>query len=208
MFLILLVFMSLACETIMGKPSQATTQPPAGQAPVQPPVIQLPNLTGVQLGDELRDEECGYSFRKIPGYQYDQSMPGFDSSTAPGADKDTGPYIIISCGTPNTSNLDEWIKGATTNTSGTPEAYPLTYSNRKNVTIGGVNGESLDMEGSGQSGIVIKGREVFAMVTPHRVFFMIGAARSDKWEETRPYFEAVMNSITFFEPPTTPTANP
>jgi len=207
-FLVMLALSSLACKALFGNGGQATNPPSEGQAPAQTPVIQLPNPSGVQLGDEVRDEKCGYSFRKIPGYQYDQSIPGLDYMTAPGADQATGPSIFISCGKPATSNLDEWIKQATTNTSGTPEANPLTYSNQKNVIIGGVNGESMDIEGSGQGGIVVKGREVAAMVTPQRVVFMVGVARSDKWDETAAYFEAVMNSITFFEPTTTPTANP
>ena len=206
MFLILLVLMSLACETIMGKPSQATSQSPAGQAPFQPPVIQIPNLSGVKLGDEVRNEGCGYSFRKIPGYKYDQTPGWSEEMTAPGATSETGPIIFFMCGTRATASTnDDLVKGLTANTSVT---NPNTYSNQKNVKIGGVNAVSLDAAGNEIGGITAKGRVIVAMVTPYRVFTMIGMAPSDKWEETRPYFEAVMNSISFFEPTITPTANP
>ena len=207
--LVMLALSTLACKALLGDRDQSPDQAPAGQAPVQPPLIQLPNLTGVQLGDEFRDEVCGYSFRKIPAYTFDSTTGFGPEMSAPGADKEAGPQILILCGVrPNARTNDDLVKQITGSNSGTPEANPLTYSNLTDVMIGGMNAVSLDIDGTTSGGIVVKGQVAAAMVTPYRGFAMIGTAPTDKWDETRPYFEAVMNSVTFFEPTTTPTANP
>ena len=208
--LLMLALSSLACETILGTADQATNQPPADQSPVQPPVLQIPNLSGVTLGDVVRDEGCGYTFRKIPGYTL-SGTPGWGYwMAAPDAKSDTGPAIDIFCvGSISTARTnDDVIKMLKANSSSTPEANPIIYSNQRNVTIGGVNAVSLDSTVTTPDGIAVKGQEIFAMVTPYREFTIIVEALSDKWDETHPYFEAVVNSVTFFEPTITPTTNP
>jgi len=205
--LLILALSSLACKALLGDTDQGTNQPPADQSPVQPPVLQIPNLSGVTLGDIVRDEGCGYTFRKIPGYTL-SGTPGWGyTMTAPGAKSDTGPEISFLCGggfsIPRTNeNVISTLTAATTG------ANRIIYSNQRNVTIGGVNAVSLDSTVTTPDGIAVKGQEIFAMVTPYREFTIIAEALSDKWDETHPYFEAVVNSITFFEPTTTPTTNP
>lgn len=211
LFLLPFVFTSLACVALLGKPGQTTDQPSAGQAPVQPPVIQLPNLTGVQLGDEVRDEACGYSFRKVPIYGFDQTTGFGPEMRAPGADPTAGPSILLLCSVRDETEaetLEDMVKELTPESSGTPDPNAMTYSNRQNIQLGGVNAVSFDTAGTTSEGIAWKGRIVVAMITPSRRFGIIGAAPLDKWEETRPYFEAVQNSVSFFEPTITPTANP
>jgi hypothetical protein len=208
--LLMLALSSLACETLLGTADQATNQPPADQSPVQPPVLQIPNLSGVTLGDVVRDEGCGYTFRKIPGYTL-SGTPGWGyTMTAPGAKSDTGPAIDIFCvGSISTARTnDDVIKMLEADNSSTPEANPIIYSNQRNVTIGGVNAVSLDSTATTPDGIAVKGQAILAMVTPYREFAIVAEAPSDKWDETHPYFEAVVNSVTFFEPTTTPTTNP
>ena len=71
-----------------------------------------------------------------------------------------------------------------------------------------MNAVSLDTQAqdTASSGTVaVKGRIVVAMITPYRSVGIQGLAPADKWEETRPYFEAVVNSFSFFEPTVTPT---
>ncbi len=212
MFFILLVSTSLACSRLQVNLFDTPAPGVSGQAnpsvlpPVQPPVLQLPNLTGVQLGVEVRNERCGYSFRRIPDYELDQTA-GIDTMTPPGATTYGGEGIVFICGTRNTAStnedvLTELTTASTLNATGTSEASPLTYSNQRNVRIGGVNAISVDIGGTG------KGREVVAMVTPHRLLVITGLAPTDKWEAMRPYFDAVVNSVSFFEPIPTPTANP
>jgi len=217
MFLIVLVSTSLACSRLQvnlfdtpapGVPGQAN---PSVLPPVQPPVLQLPNLSGVQLGDEFRDEHCGYSFRKIPSYGFDATTGFGPEMTAPGADTTTGPIIMVFCGVFDYARTnDDLITKITSNTdaSGTPEANPIIYSNQRNVRIGGVNAVSLDTQAqdTASGGIVaVKGRNVVAMITPYRSLGIVGLAPADKWEETRPYFDAVVNSFSFFEPTIIPT---
>ncbi len=224
MFLILLVCASLACSSVQVNlfdtpaPGLATPAipgaPPPAQPPVQLPVIQLPNLSGVQLGDEFRDEHCGISFRKIPSWGFDATTGFGPEMTAPGADIHTGPIIMVLCGVFDYARTnDDLITKITANTdaSGTPEANPIIYSNQRNIRVGGVNAVSLDTraQDTASGGIVaVKGRYVVAMITPYRSLGIVGLAPDDKWEETRPYFEAVVNSFSFFEPTVTPTANP
>ena len=208
--LLILALSSLACKALLGDTDQGTNQPPADQSPVQPPVLQIPNLSGVTLGDIVRDEGCGYTFRKIPGYTL-SGTPGWGYwMAAPGAKSDTGPAIDIFCvgnmGTPRTN--DDVIKMLEADNSSTPEANPIIYSNQRNVTIGGVNAVSLDSAATSPDGITIKGQAIFAMVTPYREFSIVAEAPSDKWDETHTYFEAVVNSASFFEPTITPTTNP
>ena len=208
--LLALAFTSLACETLFGNAGQATNQPPAGQVPVQPPVIQLPNLSGVQLGDEFRDEGNGCSFRKVPNYDFVQSY-GAAQMSAPGADRVVGPIIGVICGIRDKTKpatLDDMVKELRPDSSSTPEANPLTYSNQQYIKVGGVNAVSFDIKGTTSDGIALKGRIAAAMVTPYQSFVIVGEAPLNKWEDTRPYFEAVMNSVSFFEPKPIPTANP
>jgi len=214
--LVMWALSSLACNSVQvnlfDTPAPALPTPaiPGALPPVQAPVIQLPNLTGVQLGDEFRDEHCGYSFRKIPGYAFDATTGFGPEMTAPGADIHTGPIIMVLCGVfdyPRTN--DDLIAELTANTSGgTPEANPIIYSNQRNISVGGVNAVSLDTQAqdTASGGLVaVKGRNVFAMITPYRSLGIVGLAPADKWEETQPYFEAVVNSFSFFEPTVTPT---
>ena len=125
----MLALSSLACVTVMGNAGPSPAQAPAGQAPVQPPLLQLPNLSSVQLGDEVRNERCGYSFRKIPDYQLDQTA-GIDTMTPPGVTTYGGEAIVFICGTRNTASTNEDVfteitTASNLNGAGTPEANPI-----------------------------------------------------------------------------------
>ncbi|MEI8131089.1 MAG: hypothetical protein WCG34_01560 [Leptolinea sp.] len=170
------------------KPAKAT----------QKPLIQLPNLSGVKLGDEVRFENCGFSFKKVPDFQYNSAEMegwGFCSSPsmiAPGGDNKDGPIIVM---------IDDAGENAQTKYDEMIEKYKIddTVISQKPTKIGGVNG--ISVVGETKSGnTTIKTLTVFALVTPNQFFQIIAAAPSEKWGELLPYYEAVMKSVSFFEP--------
>ncbi len=176
--------------------TQGETSPGSEVSPQQP-LVQLPNLFGTELGDEVRCEPCGFSFKKVPGYEFENDWEVINTMTAPGADEKIGPIILLIGGVPNEGlTLDGLIKAM--------EDTPLTYSNQKNIKVNGVNAVSLDADGT-IDGMAIKGRSVGALVTPNQIFTITAFAPADKWEDLRPYFEAVLNSVSFFEPVPVPT---
>lgn len=161
------------------------------------PVIQLPSLFGVELGDEERCEPCGFSYKKVPGYTFINDWEVITTMTAPGADDRTGPVIILIGGAPSEGlTLDDLIKAM--------KDTELTYSNQKNIKVKGVSAVSLDASGM-MEGVEVKGRSVGGLVTPKQIFTITAFAPADKWEELRPYFEAVLDSLSFFEPVPAPT---
>ncbi len=170
---------------------------PGSEVSPQEPLIELPNLFGVEMGDEVRCEPCGFSYKKVPGYTFINDWEVITTMTAPGADDRTGPVIILIGGTPSEGlTLDDLIKAM--------KDTELTYSNQKNVKVKGVSAVSLDASGT-LEGVEVKGRSVGGLVKPNQIFTITAFAPADKWEELRPYFEAVLDSISFFEPVPVPT---
>jgi hypothetical protein len=161
------------------------------------PLVELPSLFGVELGDEMRCEPCGFSYKKVPGYTFNNDWEVLITMTAPGADENIGPLILLAGGVPDEGFTQDGLIKAMKDT-------PLTYSNQKNVKVDGVSAVSLDASGT-LEGVEVKGRSVGALVTPKQMFTIAAFAPADKWEELRPYFEAVLDSISFFEPVPTPT---
>ena len=175
-------------------------EPAAPENAPEKPELQLPNLFGVALGDEVRCESCGFSFKKIPGYDYDDTWNIFTMSV-PGADVSTGPVVVLVGGlNSNGMTLDEFKT-----LMASSEGDEITFTDQKNIRVGGVDGFSFNVETT-EEGIAVKGRVVGALVTPNQVFAITGMAPTDKWAELSPYFDAVMKSVAFFEPVPEPTA--
>jgi nitrate reductase NapE component len=120
---------------------QASTDIPA-------PSIQLPNLFGVELGDEMRCEPCGFSYKKVPGYTFNNDWEVLITMTAPGADEKIGPLILLAGGVPDEGFTQDGLIKAMKDT-------PLTYSNQKNIKVDGVSAVSLDASGT-LEGVEIK----------------------------------------------------
>ncbi len=148
-------------------------------------------------GDEVRCERCGFSYKKVPGYTVNNDWEVLITMTAPGANEKIGPLILLAGGVPDEGFTQDGLIKAMKDT-------PLTYSNQKNIKVDGVSAVSLDASGT-LEGVEIKGRSVGALVTPKQMFTIAAFAPADKWEELRPYFEAVLDFISFFEPVPAPT---
>jgi hypothetical protein len=161
------------------------------------PSLQLPSLFGVQMGEEARCDKCGFSFKKIPGYDYKESWLG-PTMIAPGGDEKNGPAVMLMGGVAaKDMNKEELMKRMITEQSG------ITYSTPKDIKVSGQDAISVEMEGT-QDGVAVKGRMVSGLFN-NQIFAILGLGPADKWEEIRPYFEGVMNSMSFFEPVPLPT---
>jgi hypothetical protein len=177
--------------------NESTQSSPDLEKTPQGPIVQIPNLFGVELGDVVRCEPCGFSFKKVPGYEYTKDWDVIITMLAPGADEKIGPIIMLIGGVPNEGLTLDGLMKAMKDTG-------LNYSNEKNIKVDGVSAVSFDAEDT-IDGVAIKGRSVGALVTPNQIFTITAFAPADKWEELRPYFEAVLNSVSFFEPVPVPT---
>ena len=66
--------------------------------------------------------------------------------------------------------------------------------------MGGVPGLAADVSGTAE-GKEMAGRVVFVAVTPTQSFTVLGSAPRERWDdELAPLFDAVMASVSFFEP--------
>jgi hypothetical protein len=79
------------------------------------------------------------------------------------------------------------------------ESKDYTIISQKTIKIGGANGKIWDMEIK-QGEMKLNSQMILVMVTPKQYFQITALASTDKWEQIRPYFEAVTKSVSFFEP--------
>jgi hypothetical protein len=192
-FIIVLMSVSLACgagskstESPADQPA-AATQPPADVvAPTVPPKEQ------VQLGEVQREEDGGYTYQPVPGYQVNAGL-GMVSMLAEGADPDIGPSISLFGGPPdpgmtNQTMIDQ-LKGSQDTQLG--DITP--------VKIGGYDGLAADIT-INRNERELYGR-IAVVVTPENQFAILAGGPQESWEdELEPFFEAVLSSITFFTP--------
>jgi hypothetical protein len=135
----------------------------------------------------------GYSFKKVDGYLFQESG-GVVSMSAPDADGELGPMIMIVGGTTDMEKDNQALfEEITRNTD------VMTFSKAKKLTVNGTKG--LIAEGEAEyGGTEIRGELFVAMVNPTQSFSLIGFAPAERWKELRPVITAVLETITFFEP--------
>jgi hypothetical protein len=180
---------------IAGAPTPAPTSTPTPTPTAAPSSTPRPEI---DLGEERRNEEGGYAYRVIPGYRLDKAF-GFDTMTAPDADPDIGPIVALTGGTGKEQKgatardmYDQFVENS--------KDSGLTVSPPREVTVGGVKGLEADLGGTAE-GKSIGGRVVFVVVSDTQAFSMLGTAPLERWEnEVEPLFDAVRDSVRFFEP--------
>lgn len=145
------------------------------------------------LGDEYRSEGGGFSFRKAKDYDF-KDVIGIVNMIAPGGNEKVGPGIMVMGGLTakgmTTENLMEKISA---------QEGTVKVLNNKQVKVTGIDGIAADVGGS-YEGQKIKGRLVVAMVTDEQQFTMMGFAPEEKWKDVSPVFDAVLDTVKFFEP--------
>ncbi|MCJ7622153.1 MAG: hypothetical protein MUO76_01525, partial [Anaerolineaceae bacterium] len=155
----------------------------------------LPEESGIQLGEEYRSEEGGFSFKVIPGYKVEEFF-GLVSMEAPGADPDTGPSLLLIGGTNEESKtLDQLVDDFKAGLEPGDEII-----DQRDISIDGNSGVALDLKGTANEK-ELAGRIIIMALTPTRVFNMMAVAPPDRWEdEIESFLEAVVATIRFFEP--------
>lgn len=154
-----------------------------------------PPETETTLGEEQRSDMGGFAFQTIPGYTIEEAF-GFASMEAPDADSETGPAVLL-IGTVNEESAtteqlyDDFMSDI---------EVGMQVSKPWEITVGGVPGLAVDISGTAE-GKGLAARAVFVAVTPTQTFIAFGVAPSEHWDdELEPLFDAVLASISFFEP--------
>lgn len=186
------------------------TQPPPTDTAAPPDTPAPTKVPSVDLDPEERVEGGGFAFRPPPGYMVDISeAEAF--MMAPDADM-SGPLFMLTGGP-----LDELdMEGV----AGVDDLFDLLASEfaqevdigePREITVGGSPGRAAQISGAPE-GEELTGRLVAAMPSDEQGFMILGAAPVGRWEEEiAPLFEAILASVTFFEPvvavePTVPPA--
>jgi hypothetical protein len=169
-------------------------QPTKEPEPTKKPEPTTPPEPDVELGEEIRSEDGGYSFNTIPGYTTEEAF-GMASVEAPDADPDMGPALMLMGGFGEESATPEELYEEFTSELGADiEVSPL-----RKIQVDGQPGVIADVSGT-EDGAEVIGRIVVAAPTPNHHFVMIAAAPADRWDELAPLFDAVLASIHFFPP--------
>ena len=201
-FFVLLIWVlsTLAClpgGLLGGKeaaqPTPAEISKPTTVAPTTPP--EPTPAPAAELGEEHRSDFGGFAFQTIAGYTLEEES-GSVSMEAPEADSDIGPIIML-MGSANEESAtteelyDEFVGEFAADTE---------ISEPREITIGGVPGLVSEVSGDSE-GTKVTGRLVIVAVTPTQRFIMVGGAPSERWDgELAPLFDAVLASVSFFEP--------
>ena len=143
-------------------------------------------------GEEFISESGGFSLIKVDGYDFNDSF-GIVEMTAPNATTETGPGIMVMGGLMEqeltNDDLLESIKA---------QASTIEIGKTKKTKVDGVNGLLADLSGE-YYGIKIKGQIFMAMYSPKQQFVIMAMSPEGQWKETKPVFDAVLDSVKFFE---------
>ncbi|MEJ2746330.1 MAG: hypothetical protein P8183_00185 [Anaerolineae bacterium] len=189
-----------------GEPAQTeatavpTTPPTATKAPTatavpSPTPIPTPEIP---LGDEYSSQEGGFAFRTIPEYEVEEFY-GFVSMMGPNSDPNLGPAIALIGGLNDESTTVEQLFEDFQQEVVQGDDVQIELSDMGEITIAGLPGMVADLSGDVEGGAV-NGRIVVAMVTPTQQFTMFGAAPNEEWDEFAALFDAVLASVSFFDP--------
>ncbi|MEI8131090.1 MAG: hypothetical protein WCG34_01565 [Leptolinea sp.] len=180
-------------EEAPAEPQEKSTQTaPKPAKPTQKPLIQLPNLSGIKLGDEVRFEKCGYSFKKVPDYKY-SGEDCFPTMFMTGTEESLPPNIQLSSTVKNGQTVyDAQVKFF-------EENKDVTIISQNKIKIDGVEGNSWEVNQK-VGDITYRIRSILIMVTPNQFFQISALSSPEKWDELLPYYEAVVKSVSFFEP--------
>jgi hypothetical protein len=147
----------------------------------------------IKLGEVFTSTEGGYSFRSIPGYSLEE-LWGISTMVAPDGSKESGPLITLVGGInyePRTTRdvFDSFVTNA----------IDVQVSNQGFIPLAGVQVIEADLSGEIE-GVAVLGRILVAMITDTQQFSMLAIAPVDRWSDISPYYDAIYNTLEFFEP--------
>jgi hypothetical protein len=179
---------SLACS--FSRISGTSKQP--DEVPAEPGQSELP----VVLGEEFRCEECGLAFNIIPDYTA-EGLFGFVFMQAPDAEPDAGPLVVFI-----TSHQDQDITLEDLYHQASGEFNDsVSIVDHRDIRIQGYPAKMGDLVGIGEGDKMVLGQLVAVLISPRQTVISYATAPDSRWkEELRPAYNAVLNSLHFFDP--------
>jgi hypothetical protein len=187
----------------------------AGIGEIFEPLVQPSQPNEAKSGEEIRSEEGGYAFKTIPGYE---ASPGWvvtggytlDSKDIDYGDPNfvigEGPQIILSGFVPSSDlSFEKYVENGKSDWRIRSQA---TISGEPQVTVAGLKGVAFDYDYELAGAGKMKARDISVEVNPKQFFMIVCRSTVEKWDKTLADCDAVINSVTFFEPVPSPTQIP
>ncbi len=192
---------------------------PAGIGEILSPFVQPSQPNEAKPGEERRCETGGFAFKTIPNFTALEVLTCADSTTVAleSNDIDWGsPNFVMAAG-PEII-LDGWALTSTSDPSfekfvkrGNDDMrlrYNAAVSGESQVAVAGLMGRAYDYDYDLPGAGAMKARVINVEVSPRQFFFILCRSTVGEWDKTLAAFEAVTNSVTFFEPVPPPTKIP
>jgi hypothetical protein len=157
-------------------------------------------------GEEIRCEVGGYAFKTIPDYEVvssaDYGMYSMNPNDIdfgdPNYNYEMGPSIHLGGFVPSSDlTIEEYAANGVALMSA---RYQATISGQPQVSVAGLMGIVNDFDYELTGAVKMKAREVDVEVNPKQFWTINCFSTVEKWDKTLADCEAVMNSVTFFEP--------
>ncbi len=146
----------------------------------------------IPLGETLTSNQGGFALQQVPDYET-QDFWGMVIMMAPDAQEDVGPFIMAFGGL-----TEEDLSSQEILDQMAAEAEDIQFSRPNNIKVNGRDGLLVEFSGE-ESGQSLKGK-VFAVAPyPNQEFYITALSPEARWKELEPIFDAVLNSVTFFE---------
>jgi len=152
----------------------------------------LGKKTSALLGEEYRSEDGGFSLKKVNDYSFEDTF-GVVNMTAPDATAETGPGIMAMGGL-----MDQEMTNEDLLENMKAQASTIEIGKTKKTKVDGVSGLLADLSGE-YNDVSIKGKIYLAMVSPQQEFVLMALSPKEQWKEVEPIFDAVLDSVAFFE---------
>jgi len=160
-----------------------------------------------QSREEIRSDIGGYTFTTIPNYRIDESSTDMGMYRIDPNDIDWGdPNYTYEAGPsiqlygfipPSELTIEEFAENGVRMMSG---PYNATISGPLQVFVAGVAGIEYDLDYEIPGTGPMKLRDITVAVTPNQFFNVRCFSTVEKWEKTLDDCDAVINSVSFFEP--------
>ena len=176
-------------------------------------IAPTPQANEDNIGEEIRSEEGGYALKTIPGYD---AMPGIltgsyslDSKGMyddPNVVIGQGPQILLNGVVPDSGiTFEKYVKNGNNDMKIRSNA---TISGEPQITVAGLAGAAFDYDYELAGAGKMKARDISVEVNPGQWFSIHCRSTIEKWDKTLADCDAVINSITFFDPVPSPTQIP
>lgn len=146
----------------------------------------------VPLGETFKSDVGGFSLQKVPEFDFEE-MFGMVIMMPSDAQQDVGPFIMAYGGlieeNLSTQDILDQMKS---------QAEFAQFSDPKTTKVDGKEGLLVEFSGE-EGGQMLKGKLFTVTPFPMQEFYITGLAPEELWKDLDPIYDAVLNSVTFFE---------